>query len=93
MPKYYWCTPSDASSGCCFTAEIPGEWLVLSIYPKELRAEVKFEAAAPVGEKAAKQDDDRIFPHLYGGLNTSAVVAETLVKRDCEGKFLSISWA
>ena len=35
-------------------------------------------------------DPDRVFPHIYGPLNTSAVRGELVVTRDANGTFLSI---
>jgi uncharacterized protein (DUF952 family) len=56
---------------------------------------VKYEEAAPVGTKPAKKlkpgEQPEIFPHLYGGINLSAIEAELSVQRDATGKFISIA--
>ncbi len=65
---------------------------MLSIDESLLKAKVIYEAAAPVGDKASGDFDAPTFPHLYGGLNAEAVVAETPIERDCEGRYLGIKW-
>lgn len=64
--------------------------------------QVKFEPAAPVGEKSsagaefsegAPDAAAPLFPHLYGTIDYSSVVRELPVLRSPEGEFLDISFA
>lgn len=78
-----------------FYQDVPGEWLCLEMTVDGLNktgVQVIFEATAPVGDKAADFDGthDEKFPHIYGGIDPSVVVAEHPVIRDAEGRFLSI---
>ena len=52
-------------------------WLVLVIDKDLVRAEVKYE------------DEEKIYPHIYGTLNRAAIVSELPVKRD-HGTFVSL---
>lgn len=52
--------------------------------------QVKFEPAAPVGDKAAKLSDERKWPHLYGTIDFAAVEQRLPVRRDGQGRFLEI---
>ncbi|MCI0890049.1 MAG: DUF952 domain-containing protein [Chloroflexi bacterium] len=52
-------------------------WLVLVIDKDLVRAEVKYE------------DEEKIYPHIYGTLNRDAIVSELPVKRD-HGTFVSL---
>jgi uncharacterized protein (DUF952 family) len=58
-----------------------------------LQGEVKFEPAAPVGDKASfdkpPAEDEPLVPHLYGPIELGSVTAKLAVVRDA-GKFLSI---
>ena len=63
---------------------------------------MKFEAAAPVGEKSSadasfsKGDSEAaapLFPHLYGTIDYASIMRELPVKRSPDGKFLSIEFA
>lgn len=63
---------------------------------------MKFEAAAPVGEKSSAGADFSkaspeaaapLFPHLYGTIDYSSVVRELPVLRDADGQFLDINFA
>ena len=68
----------------------PGDWVCLVIDAAKLGGELRFEAAAPVGETAAVEGEE-LFPHLYGaGICPAAVVAELRVRRGEGGEFLSI---
>lgn len=76
-----------------FYTDIPGEYVVLALDPAKLTHEVKFEAAAPVGDKGADGVPEKeavLFPHLFGTIDFDAVVAEVPVARDESGRFLSI---
>lgn len=77
----------------------PGTYLVLKLDSTKLKAEVKFEPAAPVGDKqttnfADKTEGDKteeqLFPHLYGTIDFDAVESELAVHRATDGAFLSI---
>jgi uncharacterized protein (DUF952 family) len=78
-----------------FYTDSKGDWVVLVIAPERLAAEVKYEPAAPVGDKGSdglhdKGEEGPLFPHLYGALNTNSVTALLPMTRDAEGKFLGI---
>ncbi|CAM9889344.1 unnamed protein product [Pylaiella littoralis] len=88
-----------------FYTDVPGIFICLCIDTAKLKSEVKFEAAAPVGDKPAhskaeaedrpagpdgKQPRQPLFPHIYGPIDSAAVVAELAVKRTDAGAFLSI---
>jgi uncharacterized protein (DUF952 family) len=55
----------------------PGEWLILSIDDNALEFELRWESV-----------DGQLFPHVYGPINTEAVVAVTRFPRDADGHFL-----
>lgn len=68
---------------------------MLEIDETKLKAEVKYEAAAPVGDKETAKfgdtsEDVEIFPHLYGTIDHDAVIGELKVERGPEGEFLAI---
>ena len=91
-----------------FYTDIPGNFVVLELDERLLAAEnagaVKYEPAAPVGDKdtkaegyaAAKDENVPLFPHLYGGIpkgGSSVVGAPLVVERDAgTGAFLSIHY-
>ena len=52
------------------------EFVVLSINMQRLTSEVKYE------------DPDQIYPHIYGPLNTSAVLGLRKVERSEDGAFI-----
>jgi len=86
-------------------ADVTGDYVVLSLDPSKLTAEVKFEPAADVGNKtsagltepeggSASADEPKevlLFPHLYGTIDFESVVAELAVTRGEGGAFLSIA--
>ncbi|CAG9466349.1 unnamed protein product [Pedinophyceae sp. YPF-701] len=72
-----------------FYTDVGGDWIVLCIDPSKLKAKVVFEAAAPVGDKPAKEGE-QLFPHLYGGIDVAAVFDTMRMVRDPAGRFLSI---
>eukprot|EP00892_Ulva_mutabilis_P010986 jgi/Ulvmu1/825/UM010_0199.1 len=80
-----------------FYKDVPGKYLVLKIDEYRLSAEVKYEPAAPVGEKETtnfSQNGSQVelFPHLYGTIDFKAVAEELEVTRNSEtGEFLSIA--
>ncbi|CAM9940591.1 unnamed protein product [Discosporangium mesarthrocarpum] len=81
-----------------FFTDVPGAFLCLRIDTDLLKSEVKYEAAAPVGDKSAHGSDggdDRAgevpqFPHIYGPITAASVVAELTVTRAEDGRFISI---
>lgn len=74
-----------------------GRYLVLKIDEYRLSAEVKYEPAAPVGEKETTNFSENgcqveLFPHLYGTIDFKAVTDELEVDRNPDtGEFLSIA--
>ncbi|CAN0027261.1 unnamed protein product [Scytosiphon promiscuus] len=86
--------------------DVPGNFLCLRIDISLLKAEVKFEAAAPVGDKPAlihsdteggdgeagkgEPSEQPLAPHIYGAIEAAGVVAELAVERSDDGGFLSI---
>ena len=70
-----------------FYTDIAGDFIVLQCDPKSFAGEVKFEPAAPVGDKPTKKfsegegGDEPLFPHLYGCIEASSVVATIPVTR------------
>lgn len=74
-----------------FYTGVPGEFLVLELDSRLLKAKVVFEPAAPVGNTPAKSDQAaQLFPHLYGGLDLGSVVRELTVARGEGGAFTAI---
>lgn len=69
---------------------------MLQIDSSKLTSEVRYEAAAPVGDKQtsdfSQQPDTKPiqFPHLYGTVDFAAVAQELAVQRSADGTFLSI---
>jgi uncharacterized protein (DUF952 family) len=60
--------------------------------------QVKFEPAAPVGERpshgltsSTTPSDEPLFPHLYGTIDFESVVEELDINRGDDGTFLSIT--
>jgi len=70
------------------------EWVVLGIDTKKLKSRVVLEKAAPVGETAEYRDggdEEMLFPHIYGTIDTCAVTGMYAMKRDSEsGVFLGV---
>jgi uncharacterized protein (DUF952 family) len=61
-----------------------------------LHVQVKFEPAAPVGDKPShgltpEKSDEPLFPHLYGTIDFDAVTEELDINRGEDGTFLSIT--
>lgn len=73
-----------------------GEYVVLEIDESKLQSEVKYEAAAAVGDKETTKFGDspeevEVFPHLYGTIDHDAVIGELKVERnETTGEFLGI---
>ena len=83
--------------GTYFYKEVKGDWICLEIDPILVGREgtVKYEAPAPVGnidaydhEKEGKEQPK--FPHIYGGIKSSAVTKTFKILRAEDGTFLSI---
>lgn len=66
-----------------------GPWTVLQLSTARLTGEVRFEPAAPVGTTEA-HEAPQLFPHLYSGINRSAVLREHPMTRDQHGRFLGV---
>jgi len=63
----------------------PGPFLVLTIDERLLHSEVRWEPgqpAPPPGAAAAR------FPHVYGPIDTNAVVGVRRAKREADGRFV-----
>ncbi len=74
------CTDGDAEMvavGNRYYQSDPRPYVVLAISRARLTSLVKYE------------DPGRIFPHIYGPLNTDAVVEVFPVRRDADGRFVS----
>eukprot|EP00123_Amoebidium_parasiticum_P008094 comp18570_c0_seq1/m.20069 comp18570_c0_seq1/g.20069 ORF comp18570_c0_seq1/g.20069 comp18570_c0_seq1/m.20069 type:complete len:128 (-) comp18570_c0_seq1:327-710(-) len=72
-----------------FYKDVKGDHVVVRLDATKLKAEVKFEPAAPVGDKATSHSGI-LFPHLYGTINYDAVVDELQVERADDGTYLDI---
>ena len=88
---------SDASLlidiGNNFYKSVEGAYQLLCIDTDILpEGELKYEAAAPVGNMPAHPtgESNPLFPHLYGLLMASYVVKICKVSRGVDGEFLSI---
>ncbi len=56
------------------------EWVVLTIDPFKVRPEIKYERGVHTGEVIPELPANELFPHIYGPLNTDAVIGvETLI--------------
>lgn len=83
-----------------FYADDPVEntWIVLVISADKIQKNLKFEAAAPVGNKSsdglAQESQDKalpLFPHLYAAILPEYVINVLKVERDNKtGRFLQI---
>eukprot|EP00879_Flechtneria_rotunda_P024787 GHRR01026300.1.p1 GENE.GHRR01026300.1~~GHRR01026300.1.p1 ORF type:complete len:147 (+),score=24.36 GHRR01026300.1:97-537(+) len=73
-----------------FYQSVSGDFIVLALDSSKLTSEVKFEAAAAVGNTEAPETQ-QLFPHLYGTINSDAVTQELPVQRSGDKTFLSIA--
>ncbi|KAK9832804.1 hypothetical protein WJX81_002654 [Elliptochloris bilobata] len=77
-----------------YTAKEPWDWVCLVIDPAKLAAKVVYEPAAPVGKAAPPAGyttaDGPLFPHLYGTIDSGAVIAEAPLRRHSDGRFAEI---
>jgi uncharacterized protein (DUF952 family) len=71
-----------------FYQDAPGEFLVLVIDPARLTSPLRYEPPSPT--PAAGPLVGRLFPHIYGPLNASAVIAVRPAQRAANGTFLSL---
>lgn len=72
-----------------FYHAVPGEFVVLDIDPRLLSVPVRFEAGnppAPAGSPLAGV----LFPHIYGPIDRSAIVAIRPARRAADGRFLAV---
>eukprot|EP01038_Epipyxis_sp_PR26KG_P010800 gene10800-14499_t len=81
--------------GTHFYKEDIGDWICLKLNPQLLAGEVIYEAPAPVGAIAAfdhaeKNNNQPLFPHIYGGIPKLAVMNIYPIVRNSDGIFLSI---
>lgn len=60
-----------------YTAD-PRQFIVLVLDVSAIESEVRYD------------DDGQVYPHIYGPLNTSAVIGHLLVERDDAGAFVRI---
>jgi uncharacterized protein (DUF952 family) len=74
-----------------------GEWILLVLRADKLKYEVKYEPAASVGAKETTKfgsdgvdDDEPLFPHLYGPIELEAAERELPIERGSDGTFLKI---
>lgn len=82
------CTSGDALMlrvANSFYRHLPGEFLALSIDQALVVAEIKWEHPPGSDPHASEA-----FPHIYGPLNTNAVVAVRSFSRADDGSFLTI---
>lgn len=62
-----------------FYTSDPRSFLVLALDVSRITSEVRYD------------DPDELFPHIYGALNTDAVIDQTTIERSLDGTFLSIA--
>ena len=85
-----------------FYADIDDDFLCLEIRSSKLASPIKMEAPAPVGDKAAHQEDEnnnnngaevKKFPHIYGPIEplSTCVVRKLPVERSSDGKFVCVN--
>lgn len=68
-----------------FAAEM-GHLLLLEIDTDKLESEVKYESAAPVsGGGVVHLESAPVFPHVYGPINSGAIVGIALLEKSAQG--------
>ena len=72
-----------------FFGQVPGDFLVLDIDPQRLTAGLRYEPPAPPAPVGSLLDGV-LFPHIYGPLNRSAIVAVRPVQRAPDGRFRQV---
>lgn len=78
-----------------FYKTVLGDWICLKIDVSKLTSRLVYEPAAPVGNIAsmkhtAYDENEPLFPHIYGPLNADSVVEEFNIIRSLDGTFDSI---
>lgn len=69
-----------------FFAAVTEKLLVLLIDPHALDAEVKYEPATPIENGGVSHLDSAIqFPHIYGPVNSGAIVGADTLKKTAHG--------
>lgn len=69
-----------------FFATVAGNLLVLEIDPDKLEVQLKYEAAAPVsGGGVSHLESATVFPHVYGAINSGAIVGIELLEKTSQG--------
>jgi len=69
-----------------FFAMVSGNLLVLEIDPGKLDTRVKYESAAPVsGCGESHLESATVFPHIYGTINSEAIVGIALLEKSQQG--------
>lgn len=85
------CSPDEGTTlsvADAFYRETVGPLMVLMIDEEKLEVPVRWEEPAPAPPPGAPAD--LRFPHVYGRVNRSAVVGMLEVRRDGEGRALSL---
>ena len=74
-----------------FYKEAKGQWCCIKLDPLKLNCDVVYEAPAPVGDKAAyAHEGQELFPHIYGGIPSAAVIERFEMVRNDDGSFSEI---
>eukprot|EP01032_Pedospumella_encystans_P015766 gene15766-18017_t len=75
-----------------FYKQVKGDWICISLNSALLDGEVKYELAAPVGERNTNDTSGQPkYPHIYGGIPKRAVMKVYKIVRGADGEFLSIA--
>lgn len=77
--------------GNTFYRTDPGAWVLIELKDAPAGGDVKWEAAAPVGETPPAADfAGETFPHLYGPILQADVLRVLPVTRGSDGEFLGV---
>lgn len=69
-----------------FFAETTEKLLVLKIDPQKLESALRYEAAEPItGSGTSHLDSASEFPHIYGPVNSSAIIGIATLQKSAEG--------
>lgn len=69
-----------------FFAMVTENLLLLEIDPDRLEAQVKYESATPVsGGGVSHLESATVFPHIYGAINSSAIVGIAVLEKSAQG--------
>jgi uncharacterized protein (DUF952 family) len=67
-------------------------WVGNEFYMSDRRAHIVLVLDVSKLTSPVRYDDpDEFFPHIYGPLNTSAVIGELVVQRDDQGRFVGFA--